>query len=104
LPPSHRHGLVQLSRGGADATVIREFNLGSRRFVEGGFVIPEAKGGAAWLDQDTLLVSSALGGEPFQTTSGYARTVRRWQRGTPVRGGAGRVRMRTQRNGRSGMA
>ena len=41
------------------------------------------EGGASWLDDGTLLVATALGGEPFQTTSGYARTVRRWRRGTP---------------------
>jgi prolyl oligopeptidase len=82
LPPMHRHGLVQLSRGGADAVVIREFDLVDKRFVDDGFVMPEAKSNVAWLDQNTVLVSSALGGEPFQTTSGYARTVRRWQRGT----------------------
>jgi prolyl oligopeptidase len=82
LPPAHRYGLVQLSRGGADAVVIREFDLADKRFVEAGFFLPEAKGGAAWLDDNTLLVSTAIGGEPFQTTSGYARTVRRWHRGT----------------------
>jgi prolyl oligopeptidase len=82
LPPTHRCGLVRLARGGADAVVIREFDLAEKRFIEGGFVLPEAKGGAAWLDDNTLLVSTALGGEPFQTTSGYARTVRRWHRGT----------------------
>lgn len=83
LPPAHRHGLVQLSRGGADAMVIREFDLDNKRFVGGGFFLPEAKGGAAWVDENILLVATALGGEPCQTTSGYARTVRRWQRGTP---------------------
>src|SRR5580693_2858696 len=82
LPPEHRLGLVHLSRGGADAVVIREFDLAEKRFVKGGFALPEAKGGAAWVDADTLLVSSAFGGEPFQTASGYARTVRRWRRGT----------------------
>jgi prolyl oligopeptidase len=83
LPPEHRYGLVQLSRGGADATVTREFDLREKRFVEGGFYLPEAKGGAAWLDGDTLLVSSALGGEAFETVSGYPRTVRLFRRGTP---------------------
>jgi prolyl oligopeptidase len=83
LPPAHRCGLVQLSRGGADASVILEFDLVEKHFVEGGFALPEAKGDAAWLDQDTLLVSTALGGDAFETTSGYARTVRRWRRGTP---------------------
>jgi prolyl oligopeptidase len=83
LPPVHHRGLIRLSRGGADAVVTREFDLVEKRFVDGGFSLPEAKGGAEWLDQDTLLVSSALGGEAFETTSGYARTVRRWRRGAP---------------------
>src|SRR5579862_8456316 len=83
LPPAHRFALVHLSRGGADAVVVREFDLAERRFIDGGFYLPEAKGGAGWLDADTLLVSSALGGEAFATASGYARTVRRWRRGTP---------------------
>jgi prolyl oligopeptidase len=71
-----------LSRGGADAAVTREFDLVEKRFVDGGFYLSEAKGGAGWLDADTLLVSSALGGEAFQTVSGYARTVRLFRRGT----------------------
>ena len=81
LPPEHRRGLVQLSRGGADAAVTREFDLAEKHFVDGGFYLPEAKGGADWLDFDTLLVSSALGGEAFATVSGYARTVRLYRRG-----------------------
>jgi prolyl oligopeptidase len=83
LPPENRLGLVRLSRGGADAVVSREFDLTAKRFVDGGFFIPPTKGGAAWLDADTLLVGVALGGDQFETTSGYARTVRRWRRGTP---------------------
>jgi prolyl oligopeptidase len=83
LSPEHRHCMIALSRGGADATVIREFDLATRRFVEGGFALPEAKGSADWVDADTLLVSSALGGDGFETTSGYARTVRLWRRGMP---------------------
>ena len=61
--------------------MIREFDLVEKRFVDGGFYLPEAKGGADWFDADTLLVSSALGGEAFQTISGYARTVRLYRRG-----------------------
>jgi prolyl oligopeptidase len=80
--PEHRLGLVSLSRGGADAVVMREFDLVAKRFVDGGFFLPEAKGGAAWLDADTLLVSTTLG-EDAATASGYARTVRRWRRGLP---------------------
>ena len=53
--------LLQLSRGGADATVLREFDLHKKAFVpqsEGGFVVPEAKTRAAWRDADTLLIGT----------------------------------------------
>ncbi len=78
LPPEHDRALLSLSRGGGDAVVVREFDIPSRSFVADGFVLPEAKGGAVWLDRNTVLLSSALGGV---TRSGYARTVRRWDRG-----------------------
>lgn len=81
LQPEQRYGLVSLSRGGADAVEIREFDLVEKRFVENGFALPEAKGGAAWLDKDQLLVSTTLGGNAA-TASGYPRTVRLWQRGS----------------------
>ena len=79
LYPGHERAIVSLSRGGSDASVLREFDLGESRFVAGGFTLPEAKGGIDWLDRDTLLLSSAHGGT---TASGYARTVRLWPRGT----------------------
>lgn len=78
--------LVTLSRGGADADVTREFDLTTRSFVpegEGGFVRPEAKGEAVWMDADTLLVATDFGPDTM-TTSGYPRQVRRWRRGTPL--------------------
>jgi prolyl oligopeptidase len=80
IPGNHDRAIVMLSRGGADAVVLREFDLGALDFVPGGFALPEAKGGAAWLDRDTLLLSSALG-EDMATSSGYARRVRLWRRG-----------------------
>jgi prolyl oligopeptidase len=81
IPGSHDRAILKLSRGGGDAVALREFDLGSRDFVSAGFYVPEAKSSAAWLDRDTLLLSSALG-EGMATGSGYARTVRLWQRGT----------------------
>jgi prolyl oligopeptidase len=79
LHPDHDRAILRLSRGGSDAMVLREFDLITRRFVTDGFVLPEAKGDVAWLDQDTVLLSTALGGA---TSSGYANTVRLWRRGT----------------------
>ncbi|QRM27572.1 prolyl oligopeptidase family protein [Microvirga sp. VF16] len=81
LQPEQRYGLVSLSRGGADAVEIREFDLVEKCFVEDGFMLQEAKGGATWLDRDRLLVSTTLG-ENSATASGYPRTVRLWHRGS----------------------
>ena len=79
-PGTHDRAIIRLSRGGSDAVVLREFDLAAKTFVKGGFELGEAKGQASWLDADTLLLASAWGGDA--TTSGYARTVRRWPRGT----------------------
>ena len=83
LPKSHDRAILRLSRGGSDAVVLREFDLHTRAFVEGGFCLAEAKSSAAWLDQDHLLLSSAFG-SGMATDSGYARTVRLWRRGERV--------------------
>lgn len=79
-PPRHDRAILSLSRGGSDAVVLREFDLTTRDFVADGFALPEAKGGISWLDEDTLLLSSAFG-EGNATLAGYARTVRLWPRG-----------------------
>ena len=72
--------MIALSPGGSDAAEQREFDMVSRAFKPDGFHLPCAKSRSSWLDQDTLLVMSPLG-EGMETTSGYARTVRIWQRG-----------------------
>jgi prolyl oligopeptidase len=83
LPGNQPHAILSLSRGGSDAATLREFDVDSKSFVADGFVLPEAKSSAEWFDADTLLLSSAYG-EGMATTSGYARTVRLWRRGTDV--------------------
>jgi prolyl oligopeptidase len=83
LRPAYTLCLVELSRGGADATVTREFHLENRKFVEGGFELAEAKGGAGWIDADTLLVTTDFGAGSM-TESGYPRIVKRWKRGTKL--------------------
>jgi prolyl oligopeptidase len=81
LPETHDRAILRLSRGGGDAVVLREFDLAACRFVAGGFALPEAKGGVAWIDRDTLLLLSSALGQGMATASGYARTVRLWRRG-----------------------
>lgn len=83
LSPAYRHCMVELSHGGKDAGVWREFDTQSRRFVDGGFFVPEAKSQVSWLDRDTLMVATDRGAGTL-TTSGYARTVVRWARGTTL--------------------
>jgi prolyl oligopeptidase len=84
--PAARRCLISLSRGGGDAQVLREFDTVERRFIaagEGGFTLPEAKGGAGWIDADTLGVYTDFGAGSL-TTSGYPRQLKAWKRGTPL--------------------
>ena len=83
LAPDYRRCLVSLSPGGTDADVVREFDFGTGRFVDGGFVIPEAKSSSSWVDRDHVLVATDWG-EGSLTKSGYPRTVKLWTRGTPM--------------------
>ncbi len=81
--PDHDRALVRLSRDGADAAVVREFDLEAKEFVADGFRVPEAKTQIGWIDADTVFVGTDTGPGSL-TESGYPRTVRRWRRGTPL--------------------
>jgi prolyl oligopeptidase len=81
--PGLRRCLVELSRGGADATVVREFDLQRQQFVTDGFTLAEAKSSVSWIDEDTLYVGTDFG-EGSLTTSGYPRLVKQWRRGRPL--------------------
>jgi prolyl oligopeptidase len=83
LGPDHRRCLVSLSRGGADAHVVREFDTAAKTFVEGGFTLPEAKTNVEWLDADTVFVGTDFGPGSL-TDAGYPRLVKRWRRGQPL--------------------
>ncbi|NWE37168.1 S9 family peptidase, partial [Pseudomonas gingeri] len=66
---------LELSRGGADAGVIREFDLGTKTWVEDGFQLPESKGGLGWIDRNNVYVFTDFG-EGSMTRSGYPRIVK----------------------------
>ncbi|HMT38034.1 MAG TPA: prolyl oligopeptidase family serine peptidase [Thermomonas sp.] len=83
LRPKYQRCLVALSPGGSDADVTREFDLATKQFVDGGFSRPEAKGGLAWIDEDTVYVFTDFG-EGTLTSSGYPNIVKEWKRGTPM--------------------
>ncbi len=81
LYPSYNRFLVQLSNGGGDAVVIKEFDVEKKQFIENGFQIEEAKGEATYIDENTLCVSTDFG-EGTMTSSGYPSQVKIWKRGT----------------------
>ena len=83
LRPDYRICMLELSRGGSDAAVMREFDVENRAFVDDGFVVPEAKSRVSWVDSDALYIGTDFG-EGTLTDSGYARTVRTWRRGEPL--------------------
>ena len=83
LHPDYDRCLISLSRGGADADVTREFDIPSKQFVEDGFYLPESKGGASFIDRDTVFVSTDFGAGTM-TASGYPRITKLWKRGTPL--------------------
>ena len=83
LRPEYDRCLIALSRGGADATVTREFDVSDKAFVEGGFSRPEAKGQMGWIDIDTVYVGTDFG-PGSMTSSGYPRVAKEWKRGTPM--------------------
>jgi prolyl oligopeptidase len=81
--PLERRCLINLSDGGEDKVTIREFDLGTKSFVKGGFVLPKGKQRASWQDENTLLVSREWKpGELGRT--GYPYIVKRLKRGQPL--------------------
>lgn len=80
LAPDETRCLVNLSDGGKDAVVVREFDTTTKSFVGGGFVLPEGKHRIEWLDRDTLLVATDFGPNTL-TESGYPFIVKALKRG-----------------------
>jgi prolyl oligopeptidase len=80
LPPDERRCLVYLSDGGRDANSVREFDLRTRQFVDGGFALPEGKQTVAWEDENTILVARDWG-PGTMTASGYPFVIKRLRRG-----------------------
>ncbi len=83
LRPEYKRCLIELAPGGGDAAEVREFDVESKRFVAGGFVLPVAKSRLGWRDADHLYVGTDFG-PGSMTDSGYPRIVKLWQRGTPL--------------------
>ena len=83
LAPADRYCLVELSDGGKDAAVVREFDTRTGTFDDRGFRIPEAKSAYVWVDRDTLLVAHEWQKGQL-TESGYPYIVKTVKRGEPL--------------------
>lgn len=83
LYPKYQRCLVTISRGGADASEVREFDLSSKQWVKDGFHLAESKGEVDWRTLDSVYIARDFG-PGSMTTSGYPRIVKEWKRGTPM--------------------
>ncbi len=83
LAPSHELCMINLSDGGKDAVVRREFNTKTKTFVEDGFITPESKGTMDWVDANTVIIGVDFG-DGTMTDSGYPMLAKLWTRGTPL--------------------
>ena len=81
--PAYDRCLVSLSNGGKDAVEVREFDLASKKFVAGGFRLPEGKQNIEWLDDDRLILTRDWGPGSL-TESGYGRIIKVLGRGQPL--------------------
>jgi prolyl oligopeptidase len=98
LHPDDELCLVALSAGGEDAIMLREMNLKTGKFVDGGFMLPRGKQDVEWVDKDTLLIARDWGAGTM-SEAGYPITVRRWRRGQPLESAEEVFRGSTKDNG-----
>ena len=82
-PGGYTRCILQLSPGGGDEDELREFDLDTGSFVADGFRTPASRTMAAWLNDDTLLLEHTANGARTLST-GWARDVSVWKRGTPL--------------------
>jgi prolyl oligopeptidase len=83
LRPKNVKCLVSLSKGGGDASIVREWDMSKKEFVKDGFTLPEAKNSVAFVDDNTIFVGTDFG-PGSMTSSGYTRIAKLWKRGTPL--------------------
>ena len=83
LGSDYERCILELAPGGTDTAVYREYDIDSKSFVKNGFEVPLAKTNLCWENQDHLLIATDWG-EGSMNTSGYARILKRWKRGTSL--------------------
>lgn len=84
LYPDYNRFLIQLSKGGMDASITREFDVTKKEFIAGGFELGQSKGSVSYIDANTVLVGTDFG-QGTMTNAGYPRQQKIWKRGTPLK-------------------
>ena len=82
-PVRERRCLLSLSDGGEDAVEVREFDLGTRAFPDGGFRLPKGKQRVAFATEDEIVAAREWAPGEL-TVSGYPFVVKRLRRGAPL--------------------
>ncbi len=82
--PAETRCLLSLSDGGEDAVTVREFDLSTGRFVDGGFDLSHSKQDVDWIDRDTIILARDWG-PGSMTASGYPFVVKVLHRGQALR-------------------
>ena len=102
LRPENNLVLISLSRG-ADASVVREFDLAAKAFVKGGNGAAEAKSQLGWRGPGNIFVGTDFGPgrSPPQATRGSSRNG---TRGTPQPICRGHLRGQARRYERVGQS
>lgn len=80
-----RRCLVTVTAGGFDRVMLREVDLTTGRSPADAFSVPESPfPAAAWVDENTLLVSADFGPGSLNTAGDNPRRVKLWRRGTTL--------------------
>lgn len=82
-PPDYDRCLFGLSLEGSDEGELREFRLSTGKFVEDGFRAPPGRNRFAWLDANTVLISSSTLQDSL-TAAGFSDAVHLWRRGASL--------------------
>jgi len=83
LAPQFERCLLSLHDAGGDESELREFDLVTGGFVNGGFALAKSRTVATWVDGQTLLLGHTLGTAP-RTATGWPAQALLWTCGTPV--------------------
>ena len=79
--PDADRALFFLSKGGKDASVIREFDLIKKEFVKAGFYLPESRTVVSWLSKEEIALATDWKTKDSFTSSNYPRILKTLKRG-----------------------